>query len=900
MIGKSIGPYQILAELGRGGMGEVYRAKDTKLNRDVAIKVLPESFALDADRVARFSREAQVLASLNHPNIAAIYGIEESGNTRALVMELVEGDDLSVHIARGAMPLSEALPIAKQIADALEAAHEQGVVHRDLKPQNIKVRADGTVKVLDFGLAKALDRTLDSGPGTLDAANSPTLTVRGTQMGMIIGTAAYMAPEQARGRAVDRRADIWAFGVVLYEMLTGRRAFEGEDISITLANVMKDDVAWDALPKDLPPPIARLLRRCLEKDPKKRLRDIGEARLILEDPMAAQSSGSSSVVATPAPATLRVWQVATALLALVVIGGGALWVRAPGVATVPVQFTIAAPDKTAFISGASRAGAVPAISPDGRMIAFTAVDASGQRRLWVRPIESLNATPLAGTEGAGWPFWSPDSRTIAYSAKATLMKIAASGGPAITICSLHPNISARGGTWNRDNVVVFNNGPAPLYRVSSSGGVAAAMGALQPGEGGRQFPVFLPDQHHFLYNVAGNTGGSVWVGSIDGNETKQILQADTGAVYDARMGLLLFGRQGTLMAQSFDPKTFALAGEAFPVAEHLESANVPGVVAFSISDTGVLVYGVGTAATAGLELTWLDRRGQKTGTVGPIANYRGIDLSPDGTRLATHRHDGDGGDIWITDLATNASSRLTFNADDHNASPAWSPDGKRIAFASHRAGKFGLYVKNADNTGDEMRLFDDEFIVGAMGPQPSAWTVDGRAVLFSMMKSPATGTDVWLASVSADHRLTPLLTERFYERFGQFSPDGKWIAYQSNETGSSDIYIRPASGTGGKWSVSTSGGTAPRWRADGRELFYTTVGNLYAVDVVAEGTTLRLGTPKLLFQVNMGNQTHDDAFPYVVRKDGQAFLVQQMASASGTANQTSIVVALNWAAGIKK
>ena len=895
--GTRIGVYEVTEQIGEGGMGQVHRATDTKLKRQVAIKILPPSVAADADRLARFQREAEVLASLNHPNIAAIYGLEESAGVTALVMELVEGEDLSGHIARGAIPLDEALPIAKQIAEALEAAHEQGIIHRDLKPANIKVRSDGTVKVLDFGLAKAMDPAGGSSP---NAMNSPTLSMHATQAGIILGTAAYMSPEQARGKAVDKRADIWAFGVVLYEMLAGRRAFEGEDISITLANVMKDDVAWEALPKDLPAPLVRLLRRCLEKDSKKRLRDIGEARLVLDDPAATPSSASSVGVAAAPPHVTARWPLVIAVLTIVATGAVVLWSRAPAAPPVRAQFTISAPAKMLFMSGANRSGTVPAISPDGRLVAFTAADESGTRMLWVRAIDSLTAVPLAGTEGAGWPFWSPDSRMIAYSAKSKLMKIAASGGPAVAICDLNPNISARGGAWNRDNVIIFNNGPAPLYRVLSAGGVAAAMGAPTPVENGRQFPAFLPDQRHFVYSVLGSSASTVWVGSLDSSETKQVVQADTGAVYDPPSGLLLFGRQGTLLAQAFDPRTFALSGDPFPIAEHLESANVPGVVAFSISETGVLAYGEGAAADAGLELAWVDRHGQKTGTVGPVANYRGIDLSPDGTRVAAHRHGGEGGDIWITDVANSATSRFTFNAAEHNASPAWSPDGQRIAFASRRAGKSGVYLKRADSTGDEVRLFENSMIAGGMAPQPHGWTVDGRSVLFGMLKGPETANDLWLASTAGDGKAAPLLNERFYERFGQFSPDGRWIVYQSNETGDSEIYVRPASATGGKWAASTGGGSMPRWRADGRELFYTTVGKFMAVDVVADGTALRLGTPKQLFQTALSNQNHDDAFPYAVRKDGQAFLIQQPVATANSVIQSPIVVMLNWRAGIKK
>jgi serine/threonine protein kinase len=898
--GTRLGSYEILAPLGAGGMGEVYRAKDTKLNRDVAIKVLPESFALDADRVARFTREAQVLASLNHPNIAAIYGIETpstgSGPANALVMELVDGEDLSAIIARGPIALADALPIAKQIADALEAAHEQGIVHRDLKPQNIKARPDGTVKVLDFGLAKAMDPVGASGA---DAMNSPTMTGRMTQMGIILGTAAYMAPEQAKGKAVDRRADIWAFGVVLHEMLTGAHMFLSETIPETLAHVMTRETDLGALPATTPLRIRDLISRCLEKDPKKRLRDIGEARLILDNPASLAASPSPSSPPTSSTVQMPLWRrvapwsfaVLSALMALLV------WApcRTP-IKSVPVSFLIDAPETAVFTTGAmGRDGTVPVISPDGLLLAFIATNTTGDRMLWVRPMTSVTARPLAGTEGAGWPFWSPDSRTIAYSAQSKLMKIAATGGPATTVCALGPSISARGGTWSRDGVLVFNNGPSPLYRVSAGGGTAVPIGS-RPG----QFPAFLPDGQHLLF---ASTGG-VWVTSLAADDPKLIVAADTGALFDAHSGNILFGRQGTLWAQAFDPKTLALSGEPFPVAERLESAVVPGIIAFSLSENGTLAYGIGSQPSDDFELAWVDRQGKQTGTAGPIGQYRGIDLSPDGDEIAAHRHEANGGDIWITDVAASSTHRFTFNAAQHNASPVWSPNGKRIAFSSVRGGKVGVYVKNADSSGSEELLFETDAATVSgvpMSPQPHSWTADGQSLLFGIYNKTETLNDLWSLALSGDRRASPLLNASYSERLGEYSPDGKWLAYMSSETGVAEIDVQPTGLTGGKVSISTGRASHPRWRGDSRELYYmNSFGQIMAVDVTPVGTMLKAGPPRLLFDSHILGADHPDYATYAVTKDGTKFLIARPPAGQSAQKSQPIVVVLNWIDGIRK
>jgi Tol biopolymer transport system component len=896
MIGQSIGVYEIVARLGAGGMGEVYRARDTKLGRDVALKILPEIFATDADRLARFEREARTLALLNHPNIAQVYDAGTSGTATYLVMELVEGDDLSAHIARGPMSPEETLPIAKQILDALEAAHESGIVHRDLKPANIKVRPDGTVKVLDFGLAKTLDSNASG--VTPDAMNSPTLTARATQMGMILGTAAYMSPEQARGRAIDKRTDVWAFGCVLYEVLTGARAFHGEDATEIIASVVKSDPDWAAMPAHVPPHMRDVVKRCLVKDRKARIPDLSVVRYLLDGGLTP--AVTSAPAAAPPPRSSRVWQAATALFLLTTLGAVALWSAASGAddAAANARFLIAPPDNHEFTAGSRPGATVPVVSPDGRQIAFTAQDPSGKRLLWVRPVDAVAAQPIVGTDGAAYPFWSPDSRSLGYAVTGKLMKVAATGGPTSTLCTLNPGIISRGGSWSPNGVIIFNNGPAPLYRVSAAGGDASPMGTLPAGQTGRQFPAFLPDGRHFLYSASGTEEqGGVYVDSLDGGAPRRVISASSGAIYDAKSGRLLFVRQGTLLAQSFDVKTFEVSGEPVPVAERVESSTVPGLVAFSVSETGVLAYGTGLADSSAFRLAWVDRSGKPIATAGPDGQYRGVDVVPDGSRIVAHQHEDEGGDLWLTDVGTKRTTRLTFDAACENAAPVWSPEGRRIAYTSTQNGKPGVYVRAADNTGAEERLFETSTARFAV---PLDWTHDGTSVLF-VMPGPKTASDLWRVAVSGDRTPVPVLQTPLTENHGQYSPDGRWLAYSSTDTSVPEIYVQPASGTTGRWMVSNGGGNAPRWRGDSKEIFYAGGGKIWAVEVEVVGTALVPGTPTPLFDytgtANLGHQTH---FSYAVTKDGQRFLTTTRSTGKeGPSAQNSIVVVLNWRAGLR-
>ena len=774
--GTKLGPYEILAPLGAGGMGEVYRARDSKLNRDVALKILPARFVDDAERMARFRREAQVLASLNHPNIGSIYGLEEWNNLCVLVLELVEGPTLADRISGGAIPLEEALAIARQIAEAVAYAHEKGVTHRDLKPANINITPEGNVKVLDFGLAKVLHgpKDLESDPSQSPTCGNPT-----TLEGMILGTAAYMSPEQAKGKPVDRRADIWAFGVVLYELLTGVHLFQRDTMSDTLAAVLKEEPDWNRIPvKALP-----LLRHCLEKDPKRRLRDFGDMHLLLETPSVPVR-------------TNRLW-LGWGAVAVFLIAFAALSVvhfRERPLVSAPVQFQIS-PSESLLEGDAF------AVSPDGRHLAFAATGSDGVTHLWIRDLDSLKVRVLSDSHPVILKprrvvppfFWSDDSRFIGFQAAGKLAKIEISGGPAQALCDVQGTVV--GGSWNRDGAIVFADNTRGLMQVSAAGGVASPLTTFDPSrkEVVHVLPSFLPDGRHFLYlrasSIPENSG--VYVGSLntkpEEQDSRRLLATTSGPVYappsDSDSGQVLFLRQGTLMAQPFDASRLELSGEAVPVAEQVGSVLDYGF--FSASGNGVLVYRSG----AGLDyqLTWFDRQGRVLAKVAEPGRYNSLALSPDGRRVAVSRTNPENTpnwDVWLLDVGRNTSTRLTYE-QVRATFPVWSADGSSVIFDSIREGEVNLYLKLASGAGDERPLLKSD----AGYKYATSSSRDGRFLLYTVEK-PETKTDLWVLSLQGDRKPTPFLRTEFNERSGQFSPDGHWIAYTSDESGSDEIYVR--------------------------------------------------------------------------------------------------------------
>jgi serine/threonine protein kinase len=875
--GARLGAYEVLARIGAGGMGEVWRARDTKLTRNVALKILPEQFAADPDRLARFKREAQLLASLNHPNIGGIYGLEETDGVRALVLELVEGPTLADRIAQGPIPLDEALPIARQIAEALEAAHEQGIVHRDLKPSNIKLRPDGTVKVLDFGLAKALEPA-SSG---VDVSQSPTITSPAmTRAGVILGTAAYMAPEQAKGKSVDKRVDIWAFGCVFYEMLTGRKAFEGETFSDTIAAVVKNEPDWNALPVQTPSIVQLLLQRCLNKDRQERLHDIADWRIVTKE--AARENLQRAEQHSSFSRRDRLLALLVVAVLLIVIGLSVFYFyRVPG--TLPeMRVEIATPPTPDPVSFA--------ISPNGEQLVFLASSAAGKTQLWLRPLNSVEVRPLADTDGASYPFWSPDSRAIGFFADGKLKRIDLTGGPSRTLASAP---QARGGTWSNDGLILFTPEPrASLYRVASSGGEAVAATRLDPPRlTSHRAPYFLPDGQHFLFYGLGDSeaGAGVYVASLDQPDPRRLLNADSSAVYAA--GHLLFVRQGTLFAQRFDADRLQLAGEPFQVASQVASR-----VGFAVSsaDTGAVVYR-GESQPEVRQLAWFDRRGQVSERVGKPDNTLLLnpELSPDGKRVAVERDVG-GTEVWLMEVTGGETRRLTFGAYRW---PVWSPDGSRVIFASVRTGFWRIYQKLATGAGQEEQL---PGLGDFEGFEPTDWSLDGRFLLIDSVY-PKMGYEISALPLDRDPKPFRVVTLPGDQRGGQFSPDGRWIAYQSNEYGTQEIFVQPFPGPGGKTQISTTGGTQPRWRADGRELFYVGLdGTLMATPIsfLENGTALRAGTSSALFSTHLVgqatvNRPQVNRQQYDVSPDGQRFLMNITIEPEAISPLTAIV---NWRA----
>jgi serine/threonine protein kinase len=880
--GVRLGPYEVTALIGEGGMGKVWRAPHTALNRDDSQKVLPDGFASDPDRLARFQREAQVLASLNHPNIAHVYGLEQADGVQALVMELVEGPTLADRIAQGPIPVDEALPIARQIAEALEAAHERGIIHRDLKPANIKLRPDGTVKVLDFGLAKALEPVTGAG---VDATASPTIpSPMITGVGVLLGTPAYMSPEQARGKLVDRRTDIWAFGCVLYEMFTGKRTFAGEDVSETIAAVLKSDPSWSALPADLPPAIRRLLRRCLTKDSKGRIGDASIARIEIDDVQRGAYLDGEMVQKTPRRREQLAWTVAAlALLTLAVVA--VIWALGSVPPAPEVRVEINTPPSTDPWS--------LAISPDGQKVVFVA-SSEGRSLLWLRPLDTVSSRPLAGTDRAWLPFWSPDSRSVGFFADSQLRRINIDDGSVQAVTTA--GLGGLGGAWNQDGVILFSSGPtSPIFRIPATGGEPAAVTRLEkPQQQHHYAPQFLPDGRHFLYYVIGSPEGrGVYIGQLDGSPTRRLLDADAPAVY-ASSGYLLFARQGTLFAQHFDPDRLELTGNPFPVAERVIVGYGPFLAAVSASAAGPIVYRSGSAG--GQQLVWVDRTGKEFGKVG--GDSFGASISRDDRRVVMFRTDGNV-DLWLLDPRPSVAraSRFTTDAAD-DVMPIWSPDGTSIVFSSNRKGVFDLYRKSASGAGNE-----DLLLATAQGKFATDWSLDGRFLLYHDL-NPKLSNDIWALPLEGDRPSTgrpepaegrkplPLVQTNFEEGDAQFSPDGKWIAYQSNESGRFEIYAQPFPGPGAKSLISTTGGYQARWRRDGKELFYIAPDNRLMVvpmQFASSGQNVEPGAPVPLFRIPLSGPIQGDRW-YGVSLDGQRFLVSTYREEA----MLPITVILNW------
>ena len=881
LIGRTLGHYRIVEKIGEGGMGEVFRAHDERLDRDVAIKVLPESVAQDGKRLARFRREAKLLASLNHPNIATLHGLEEHEGQSYLVMELVEGESLAGVLSRGALPVDEALPIALQIAKALETAHEHGIVHRDLKPANVMVDPNGIVKVLDFGLAKTWH---DEGSDD-DLTHSPTLTVHRTADGVIPGTAAYMSPDQARGKPVDKRSDIWAFGVVLYEMLTGNRAFAGDTATDILATIIKEDPGWEYLPVNTPWPVHRLLRRCLEKEPRRRLRDIGEARIAFEDLETGGASDGRDAAAGLSTTSKRTWRalpwvIAAATAAVAVALGWLAFQPEPSLA--PIRLAVNLPPDHRLTMTFSKS---LALSPDGSHLAFVASRDGARPQLYLRELRRFGAVSIPGTQGADGPFFSPDGKWIAFFADKKLRKVSLLGGAPLDVCEI-PQINP-GGAWGVDGTIVFSSDRSGLMRVPASGGMAEQLTAprFATGELGYAWPSFLPDGEHLLFTVWGSRGHYIALLDLETNEWREVAAGEGAARY-LPTGHLVYARAGGLMAFDFDPDRPGLSGEPVQILEEVYSGPGQkgfGLSAFSVSETGVLAYIAGGSAAAETRLVWVDRQGRSTPLAADPGSYEWPRLSPDGSRVAVSDRTADGStDIWVLGFERGTRSRLTLGGNGILAK--WSPDGEAVFFGSHRGGPGGvnIYRKLVDGVGEA-----EEILLSEHSRFPQAVTADGRSLLF-VEWNPETARDIWMMTLQGDRRAEPVLATPFDEYSAMLSPEERWLAYVSDESGRYEVYVRSWPEGASRALVSTHGGTDPVWSSDGTELFYRNGEAMMAVPVES-GTSFMAGTPELLFEGRFKLGVHG-SLSYDVSADGRFLMIER--SRDETTDRLHVV--LNW------
>src|SRR5262245_51747373 len=876
--GSRIGPYEIETALGAGGMGEVYRARDTRLNRRVAIKSLPAAFAQDAERVARFKREAQLLAALNHPHIAGIHGLEESNGSQFLVLELVDGETLADRLTKGPIPVDEAIRIAREVIDALEAAHEKGIVHRDLKPGNVALTADGQVKVLDFGLARF---EAGDGASTPDLTASPTLAYAGTQAGIILGTAAYMSPEQAKGRAVDKRSDVWSFGCLLFEMLTGKKAFEGEDVSDTLAAILRGDPEWSLLPVDVPAAVRTVIKRCLEKDRRQRIPDFSVVRFMIDEalrPQAALPQPATPISPVPSRPPLIPWLIATTLGAGLVVAVALWkpWRETPSVTPLRVDAQIGA--DTSLLPGL---GSSVAFSPDGGVVAFVGLEnPNAQPQLFVRRLDQLTATMFTGTDGAVEPFFSPDGQSIGFAAGGKLKKVAVSGGAAVTLCDA-PN--ARGGWWADDDTIVFQpeaSDGRSLMRVPAAGGTPAPLIPMAESERLQRWPQMLPGSRAVLYSSLSNSArnwdsGEIVVKQLPDGPRKVVQKGAFFGRY-LRSGHLVYVQQGTLFAVPFDLARLEPTGAPVPVIERVMSFNGNGSAQIAISDSGTVGYVSGAGSPTAAPIAWLDQSGKTTPLRATSADWSNPSFSPDGTRLAMDISDGVQSDIWIYDWARDTLSRLTFDKAD-DTRPSWTPDGKRIVFASKRVenGTQDLYWQHADGTGEVQKLTSGPNVKYGGSFHPS-----GKFLVYSE-QSANTSADIMILPIEGDEAggwkpgtPKPFLAAPYNESSPQFSPDGRWIAYISSESGPSQIYVRPFPGPGGKWQISNGAGDDPTWSPTKPELFFgQPSGEIMRVPYTVEGDSFRADKPQLWSAGPFSARPRTPSRDLDIHPDGKRFAI---------------------------
>jgi Tol biopolymer transport system component len=879
--GTKLGRYEIRSKIGEGGMGVVYRARDERLNRDVAIKVLPAALSKDPDRLRRFEQESQAAGALNHPNILAVYDVGTHDDAPYIVSELLEGESLKGRLDEGPLPQRKAINYAVHIAQGLAAAHEKGIIHRDLKPDNLFVTGDDRVKILDFGIAKLVAPNNEDKPQTEIATRKVQ-----TDPGTVVGTVGYMSPEQVRGKHVDHRSDIFSLGAVLYEMLSGQRAFRRDTAIETLNAILKEEPPELATANlSIPPAMERVVWHCLEKSPERRFQSANDVAFAL-DALSGVGAARTTQETLVTPGGRARWitterllwaSMCAVLLAATLLF--AYWSRRQTTRPRAVRLAVVTPPD-----------ALPSrvtVSPDGQRLVFIANAADGKRVLWVRWLNSVTAQPLAGTEGADSPFWSADNRFVAYFAAGKLLKVDISGGRPQILCPASEN---RGGAWSPNGTIIFA-GSEGLYRVSSQGGAAALTTKAAPKEEAHRWPQFLPDGNHFVFLADAGTAEDhhIRLGSLDSQESQILFGAISRIVY-APPGYLLYVNQGALVARAFDANSLKVTGEPVTVVEHVAEVGPNHEYDFSVSDDGVLAYQSGNPNA---QLTWLDRDGKKLKTAGETANYADVMLSPDGRRAAVGILDADDRleDVWVADLDRNSTSRLTFdpNAD---GDPVWSPDGSRILFSSNRAGngQANLYLKSSAGAGDDELLFQSD-----SEKYPHSWSKDGQNIFFENW-IPKAKSAIWVLPLTGDRQPKPVLqSNSFDQATPKISPDGRFLAYSSNESGRYEVYVQPFPTTGGKWQISSGGGGLPIWRPDGKELFFLVEGGkLMSVEIKTEGG-FQTGVPRQLFQANI--KYRGQGVPYDVRADGQAFLVNLYSERNSVAPLT---IVLNWTATLNQ